>query len=301
MTDSLGNDVEVLSSTDIEFATRAKPESVAGAWLASFTSDNTRNAYRRDLTKFFDWAKENDLPIWNTRRQHIDLWVLSMDLKPATVARRLASVSSFFDYAMDEGLTDINPAQRVRRPKVGNVSNTAWLSAEEVKKFLEAAKGNSRDYATAWLLALGLRAQEIVDAKAEDLTYRQGHRILTVTGKGGRVRNVTLPPAAVDAIDQVLEGAESGYLSPAIGGGQQNRHMITRLVNRLSRAAGLEAKVSPHVLRHSAAVTMLQSTNDVRSTQRALGHASATTTEIYLHGIEDLDNSPTYALGMAYA
>ena len=61
MTDTPGNDVEVLNTADLELATRAKPESVAGAWLASFTSDNTRNAYRRDLTRFFDWAKENDL------------------------------------------------------------------------------------------------------------------------------------------------------------------------------------------------------------------------------------------------
>lgn len=298
MTDTPGNDVEVLNTTDLELATRAKPESVAGAWLASFTSDNTRNAYRRDLTRFFDWAKENDLSIWNTRRQHIDAWVLGMDVKPATIARRLASVSSFFDYAVDEAVTDTNPATRVRRPKVGSVSNTAWLSAEEVKRFIEAAKGSDRDHVTAWLLALGLRAQEVCDAKTSDLTYRQGHRILTVTGKGGRVRNVTLPPQAVAAIEAA---EESEYLSPAIGGGKQNRHMVTRLVNRLARAAGLEARISPHVLRHSAAVTMLQSTNDVRSTQRALGHASATTTEIYLHGIEDLDNSPTYALGLAYA
>jgi len=291
-----------LTTTDVEVSTTANPELVAGAWLASLRSENTQAAYRRDLTRFFDWLGENGLDPWAVQRRHIDLWVLSLDLSPATVARRLASVASFYNYAMDESIIANNPAERVKRPKVSPESGTAWLSAEEVGRFIDAARENARDYATSWLLALGLRVQEVCDANAEDLTNRQGHRLLNVTGKGGRLRSVPLPPSAVDAIEMVLDGRESGPLSPSLSGEPQNRHQITRMVKRLARAASLDVRTTtPHVLRHSAAVAMLSTTRDIRATQRALGHASADTTERYLHSIEDLDSSPVYAAALAYS
>ena len=303
MTGELNSALAPLTNTDIELSTTANPELVAGAFLASLRSDNTRNSYRRDITAFFNWLEEVQLEPWAVQRRHIDAWVLTLDgLSPATIARRLASVSGFYNYAIDESVIATNPAERVKRPKVSQESGTAWLSAEEVGRFIDAARENARDYATSWLLALGLRAQEICDANAEDLTSRQGHTLLTVAGKGGRIRNVPLPPAAIDAIEMVLDGRESGPLSPSLEGERQNRHQITRMVKRLARAAELDVRrITPHVLRHSAAVAMLSSTKDIRATQRALGHASADTTERYLHSIEDLDSSPVYAAALSYA
>ena len=135
-----------LTNTDIEVATTANPELVAGAFLASLRSENTRNSYRRDITAFFNWTAEVQLDPWAVQRRHIDAWVLTLDgLSPATIKRRLASVSGFYNYAIDESVIATNPAERVRRPKVSQESGTAWLSDEEVGRFIDAARENARD------------------------------------------------------------------------------------------------------------------------------------------------------------
>jgi len=294
----------VTSQSAIEAFTPNK-ESVAGAWLASLRSENTRAAYRRDLNKFFEWSADKSIDIWNTKRQHLDLWVteLEADNSPATISRRLASVSSFYQYAQDEEVVAINPAERVKRPHVSADSTTSWLSAEEVGKFITAgATAGARDHAATWLLALGLRVQELCDAEVTDIQSRQGHRVLMVTGKGGKVRSVVLPPQALESIDHIIDGRSSGPVIAGLDGAALNRFQIGRMVKRLARAAGLSVRsTTPHVLRHSAAIAMLSTTRDIRATQRALGHANASTTERYLHSMDDLDSSPLYAAALAYS
>jgi site-specific recombinase XerD len=212
---------------------------------------------------------------------------------PATINRRIAAMSSFFDYAVSEEIIESNPAAKVKRPLVSNAP-TNYLSDAQLKAFISTAfEASPRDHAAAWLLGNGgMRVSELIGAQIQDLVEIRGHRVLVVTVKGNRQREIPLAPPAWDAIQSAIWDRTEGTILLTESGEPMNRCQADRMVRRLARAAGIEMKISPHTLRHSAATSMLAAKADIRSVQKALGHASPSTTERYLHLLTDLDASP---------
>ncbi|MGN9844879.1 tyrosine-type recombinase/integrase [Nonomuraea sp. H19] len=285
------------------------------AWLLSYNSPNTRDAYRRDIAMWFAFCAAHDLDVLEVRRPHGDVYKRWLDLQagkplPAkTLARRLAGVSSWYGYLVEEEAAEFNPFERVRRPRVDRQhSETVALTRTEAREVLHAADhdhGRERLRTAALirlLLETGVRVTEALAAQLSDLGYERGHRTLRIVAKGSKPKTRKVPPAAAYAVGCYLtDRAERAGLvveqldGPlfASGSGQRlDRKDVYELVERIGRQAGIEG-LHPHQLRHTFATLAEESGVGVKKIQAALGHANSATTDIYLKARDRLEDDPS--------
>ncbi len=190
----------------------------------------------------------------------------------------LKALSSFFKF---KGIDMAKYLKPPKRPK----SIPKYLTEDEVKRLLSAAHGNPRDYAILSLLAYsGLRVSELCNLKVEDVDLNE--RVVYVrSGKGDKDRIVVISEKAVEAIENYLFDREDDliYLFASRKGEKISRVQVFRLVKKYALMAGIKKNVTPHVLRHTLATTMLKRGVDIRYIQQFLGHSSVATTQIYTH------------------
>ena len=212
----------------------------------------------------------------------------------STVARRLASLRSFFEYCRREKLADSNPARALRTPRQGR-RLPHFLTTDQVAALLEAPAADQpaglRDRAILeTLYSAGLRVSELVALDIGD--WDRDSNILRVRGKGRKERIAPVGRFAARALSDWVEvRAAATDLGPqdrdAVFLNRFGRRLTARSVGRLLEkhiaAAGLDQRTSPHTLRHSFASHMLDGGADLRSVQELLGHKSLTTTQIYTH------------------
>ena len=211
-----------------------------------------------------------------------------------TIARRLASLRSFFKFCCREGMTMSNPAKALRTPRIGR-KLPHFLTTEQVAKLLEAPPANTpmglRDRAMLeTLYTAGLRVAELVGLNVDD--WDRDANILRVRGKGRKERIAPVGRYAAKALWRWLEvRTPAGDASPddraALFLNRFGRRLTTRSVGRILekylRQTGLDSITSPHTLRHSFATHLLDGGADLRSVQELLGHKNLTTTQIYTH------------------
>lgn len=264
-------------------------------------SDNTLQAYGRDLAQFGEFLVERGL----TEPESIDEACLVSYLdqlvqnrySPGSVARKVSTVRSFIRFlCAQQRLTRspvdaIPPARPVRKlPKC--------LGVEEVSRLLGAPdladELGIRDRAMLeTLYATGLRVSELVGLRADDVNLRMG--MVRCVGKGEKERVVPLGDIAVACIQAYLDrvrprlvaGGRSEYLFLTRRAKPMTRVMFWKIVRRYATAAGITKPITPHVLRHSFATHLLERGADLRSVQEMLGHASIATTHIYTHVTRD--------------
>jgi site-specific recombinase XerD len=241
-------------------------------------------------------------------------------LTPATIARKLSALSSWYDFLAKLRAVEVNPVPGADRPTVSrDHSATVGLTAQEVDALLAAAEADPgptavRNRAALALLAdLGLRVGELVSLDLTDLGHERGHRSVRFVGKGGRPRRRALTPGAADAVDAYLTlraAAErvpvdqlTGPLLVTASGARLDRHAVFRLVRRLARAAGIAAwaKLSPHSLRHAFATSARAEGVALEDVQDAMGHADPRTTRRYDRDRHNLDRDPAYVISAARA
>ncbi|NNF59320.1 MAG: tyrosine-type recombinase/integrase [Rhodothermaceae bacterium] len=275
------------------------------AWLLSQRSDNTRRAYRADIEQLVTFLHDldPDAGLYDLTAEHVNAWArtLAQTASAATVNRRIASLSSFYRWAIANGHTDRNPADatHVRREAVSS-DHAAALTTDEMRALIAAARAaGPRDLLVVLVLAhAGIRVSELVNARNGDLRHERGHCTLVVTGKGNKVRRVVMPPAACELVAD-LDADE--WLVTANDGTQMNRHQVTRVLARLQRRAGIETKVTPHVLRATMITEALDAGVSLWIVQDTAGHADSRTTRSYQRRAASLDKSPTYALAARWA
>lgn len=212
----------------------------------------------------------------------------------ATIARRLASLRSFFRFGQREGWADDNLARPLRNPRRQR-KLPHFLSAEEVVQLLDAPPLNDpaglRDRALLeTMYSGGLRVSETVGLNDADLDLDAG--VMTIRGKGRRERKAALGSYAARMLERWFQArhldsrAESSRQKPVFVN-RFGRRLTTRSVGRLLekylRQTGLDRRTTPHTLRHSFATHLLDRGADIRSVQELLGHKSLTTTQIYTH------------------
>lgn len=212
----------------------------------------------------------------------------------STIARRLASLRSFFRFGQREGWAKTNPAKPLRSPRKGR-SLPHVLSAEELGRLLEAPPSGEplglRDRALLeTMYSAGLRVSELVGISDADLDFRAG--LIRVSGKGRRERMAPIGSYAVGALRLWLRARELNPHEPAgpeapVFVNKFGRRLTTRSVGRMLEKylslTGLDARTTPHSLRHSFATHLLDHGADIRSVQELLGHKSLVTTQIYTH------------------
>ncbi len=227
----------------------------------------------------------------------------------STIARRLASLRSFFKFGLRDGWTTENPAKALRNPRSGR-SLPYFLSTQEVGRLLQTPQAMEplgiRDRAILeTMYSAGVRVGELVGLDSGDILLGEG--IMRVRGKGKRERFAPLGSFAVKAIQvwqrfrrEILAGTlnvagapekrrrpiQDGPDTPLFlnkFGGRLTTRSVARMLEKHIKTAGLDQRTTPHTLRHSFATHLLDRGADIRSVQELLGHKSLVTTQIYTH------------------
>lgn len=307
--------VESMSNANLtlvsDLGTVVRPEhtlaNLAGRWLMAYSSARTREAYRDALDLFAAFLAEHRAgEVMQATRSHLDAWARAMEaaeLKPATRARNIAALSSFYAFAVSEGVLAANPAKAVRRPKVSDKSTRLGLTLDTSRQVLKAAEAMTATHkaAVALLLCAGLRASEAIAVKAADITESLGHTVLAVKGKGGEVAPVVLSPVAMRLLSEAIANANGGTLLQDTEGRPLDRFKLGRIVNRIGKKAQLGRVLTPHDLRHGMITSALEAGEPIHLVQAHARHASPTTTQRYDRNRGRLDNSAAYGLGRALA
>jgi integrase/recombinase XerD len=287
------------------------------AWLWSFReSAHTRAAYQRDVTDFVHWCAGRELDVLAVRRADLDAYAAALTQVPrqrtgrplaaASVARRLAALSSWYAYLVDAGALAHNPTQRVRRPRVDrDHTATVGLTGPEALALRRAAAGDPTlpcaGVLAGFLVELGARVSEACALDVTDLGYDSGHRTVRLRMKGGKTRVRAVPPALAGALEAYLAGRGDGPLFRNGAGSRLDRYTVFRFVRRAAYAAGLPAadRITPHSLRHAWATIARERGASLEERQYALGHADPRTTQRYDRARASLDRDPSYLVAAA--
>ncbi len=283
-------------------ATRVQPSQQWRASLERFDADllrrgaaeKTRRAYASDLAEFAAWATQLGLAPAHVGYPVLRRYAALLSERraaPATVARKLASLRSFFRTLVEHGELRANPADLMASPKQSSHLPDV-LKPEQVAALLDRIGATTplevRDRALFELAyAAGLRAEELVTLDVTSLDF-DGEQV-RVEGKGGKTRFVPVGEPAMRALAGYLERARGALAAdpgqPALFLSKSGRRLSTSDVRRRlrvwARHAAAQGAVHPHALRHSFATHLLEGGADLRAIQELLGHASISTTQIY--------------------
>lgn len=256
---------------------------------------NTQLAYGRDLKKFLLFLKRQKISWVRPGEAALIRFIHEQSrtgLEARSLARLLSSLRGFYKFLVLDGLASQDPTSGLASPKTW-LTLPKFLTLTEVEALLgQADPGTSvglRDRAILEILyAAGLRVSELCQLRLSDINLEEGY--LVCRGKGGKERIVPLGRSAILFTRRYLaevrprldkEGHAALFLSRR--GFPFTRQGIWKLLREYARQAGLAARISPHVLRHSFATHLLERGADLRSVQMMLGHSQITTTQIYTH------------------
>ncbi len=259
-------------------------------------SANTISSYLRDINQFAQWLQiERHCEL---RRASMDAvqdymsWMQVHGKSAASATRFLASVKSFYNYLMAQGILKQNPAKGVASAK-SEKRYPEILTNREVELFLEQpqcvdAKG-IRDHAMLELLyATGMRVSELIALDLDDLNLMAG--FVRCESKG-RERIIPLYRTAIKALGdyvrqirpQIIADSDEAALFVNMNGDRMSRQGFWKIIKYYQERAGIQKEITPHTLRHSFAVHLLENGADLRAIQEMLGHADISSTQVYTH------------------
>ncbi len=274
----------------VEFVEYLKKEKKASA--------NTTEAYKRDIVAFESFLGERGV-LQAADATNADVAAYMMELKnqgksKATTNRKLSSIRTYYRFLMKHGVVKENPTEDIKSPKIER-KELEYLTVDEVVSLLEAPDDSIkgiRDRAMLEVLyATGIRVSEIIEMKMADVNLRMG--FITCSGDHGRARIVPMGVMARKALEQyiltsrnaLLKDKEDGPDTPLFlnyMGDAFSRQGFWKVLKQYGRMVGLEEKITPHILRTSFAVHMVQNGADLKSLQELMGHEDLMATQIYL-------------------
>ena len=271
-------------------------EFLAYASVEKGLSANSIAAYRRDLTRLAEFLAGRDLRVPGASNADLRGFLDALyeaGLSGRSVARYLSSIRSLYRYLVDQGQIVADPSAHLDSPGRWKTL-PKFLTFDEVDQLLSAPVPQtplgSRDLAMLQLLyATGLRVSELIAVRLADLDAKLG--IVRTVGKGDKTRLVPVGRTALDAIESyvdqhrrvILKQASSEFLFVTSLGTSMTRQAFWKLLRKYGLVAGIDKRITPHVLRHSFATHLLERGADLRSLQLMLGHADISTTQIYTH------------------
>jgi len=265
-------------------------------------SDHTIRSYRTDLHQFEAFLTDFDLDYRQVARSDIRMYLAQLKRRrnrKATIARKLASLKSFYRYLKRKHAVDTNPAALVATPKQDKAL-PKFLTLEEINRLFELIDtgdffGKRNRAILELFYATGMRIAELVTIRMKQIDL--DHQLVRVLGKGGKERIVPFGNPAAAALRQYVS-ARRAFLMEA--GALAEEHLflnkdahgisargVRMIVTRFLYMAADRHGLSPHALRHSFATHMLDNGADLRAIQELLGHASLSTTQRYTHITHD--------------
>ena len=253
-------------------------------------SKNTTNSYKRDLNKFANFVIGLEITNYSSINDEIcSAWIgdlFSDGINPRSIQRHLSSAKGFFKYLKKNGLVNTSPFDLISAPKTpSNLPDV--LSPEDVEQLLNFKPSSLievRDMAIVELIySSGLRVSEAIDIDIAD--FEEDMSFLRVIGKGSKTRLVPLGKFAINAIknwlierDKIVNNTDALFLNSK--GTRLSVRSVQIRLKKMALKQGLPP-IYPHMLRHSFATHMLESSGDLRTIQELLGHSSLSTTQIY--------------------
>lgn len=267
--------------------------------LEKALSDNTVEAYLRDVTKLstFCIAHKELTNCTKVNVQIIRDFIVELheqETSAKSQARIISGLKSFYHYLCLEDIIDVNPCDKIERPRLERKLPDT-LSIEEINKLigsidLSNTHGERNRTLLETLYSCGLRVSELINLQCSKLFLDEG--FLIVLGKGNKERLVPLNKTLVKYLKnyiklirshQKIAGGHEDFVFLNNRGKQLTRMMIFTIVKKQAEKSGIKKNISPHTFRHSFATHLLKGGADLRAIQTMLGHESITTTEVYMH------------------
>jgi len=293
-------------------------------FFKNFPSQHTRLNYRNDIEQFLGFLREGFALIKSIEEiQRIHLvayrnFLEENDYAPKTINRKFSAVSSYFDFLVEKGLHQFNPATSVRRPKQEVIAPTLDLSDEQVEALFATLEQSGPSAplhkAIVYLFfATGIRKSELINLKRKDLKYYDNHAVIEVRAKGGKYLLKALHPDCMQVIEDYMHWMqtqgreihpEDWLFQPTrnpLKPGELVRPMgaksIDYIIKKYCKLAGLNHRISAHSARASYIGSALEAGVDLLKVSQDVGHASVRTTQEYNKRRMKIKESPTYNLG----
>ncbi|MDC9715088.1 MAG: site-specific tyrosine recombinase XerD [Gammaproteobacteria bacterium] len=259
-------------------------------WLSSGASQNTLSAYRSDLKLFSKWL---NISLIKVDDKKIGDYFSHRQLTPATQARILTCIRTFYQYLLTMQVVDNNPADKLHHPKQTQKLPT-FLNIAEVEQLLNSPDKKTifgmRDRAMLELLySCGLRVSELINLNYHNISLNEEY--IRIHGKGNKERMLPMGEIAMDYLTiyeqksrpfLLKSGQTDAYFLSNRGAGMSRQNFFY-IIRAYATKAGIDKPLSPHTLRHAFATHLVQQGADLRSVQLMLGHSDISTTQIYTH------------------
>ena len=260
-------------------------------------SENTVSSYMRDIRQFSEWLSENGVPelVSATQVNIRDYLAYLQDQgkSGATASRSLASLKNFYAYAVSGGFLEVSPISGEIHVERGEKKLPQILTGKEVELLLaQPACVDHKGYRDKAMLevmyATGMRVTELISLNVEDVNLELA---LVKCHSGKKSRVIPLYPAAQKALAVYLKDVRSAMVLDAneqalfvnIGGTRMSRQGFWKILKYYQGKAGIEKEITPHTLRHSFAVHLLENGADLGSLQELMGHSDISSTQMYAH------------------
>ena len=258
-------------------------------------SQYTVKSYKRDLNCLSTYCESKSISLWTDLKQtDIRSYMASrhrQGLSSTSLQRELSAIRSFFNFLLKNQLTDNNPGQYIKAPKkTRKLPKT--LDVDQIKSLLEAGTNSTieiRDLAMFELFySSGIRLSELAQLNLTDIDLTD-KSLMVRSGKGGKSRMLPIGSKAVVAINTWLEHRIKSITSTetalfiSTSGTRLGQRSIELRLKQWCKKKGIAENIHPHMLRHSFATHLLESSQDLRAVQELLGHSNISTTQIYTH------------------
>ncbi len=262
-------------------------------------SGNTVSSYMRDIRQYAQWLQESEeLEVLSASQFHINAYLKHMQAEGksgATVSRTLASLKNFYAYAVSTGFLESSPVTEEIHVDRGEKKLPQILTGKEVELLLSQpsavdSKGIRDKAMLEVMYATGIRVTELIDLNVEDVNLDLG--ILKCTS-AKKTRAIPLYPAALRALSVYLREVRSLMIADPqekalfvnVGGSRMSRQGFWKILKFYQAKANIEKDITPHTLRHSFAVHLLENGADLGYLQELMGHSDISSTQMYTHMI----------------
>ena len=263
------------------------------------SSNNTIQAYRRDLNFFFEYLNKNNMDYLKVSYDDVQKYMEELNgegRKAASVSRRLATLRSFYGFLLKKKLIKAIPTNKINMPKIEKKAPMV-LTSDEVEILLSQPKSNDlkgiRDKAMLeFAYATGMKVSEIINLDLKDVNLVDSY---VVCNEGYSKRVVPLGRISKEALVEYLDNSRPYLLKTEdekplfvnIMGNRLTRQGFWKIIKQYQEQAHIDKEITPHVLRHSFATHLLQNGADMRAVQTMLGHTDIASTQVYMNLIDD--------------
>ena len=263
------------------------------------SSNNTIQAYRRDLNFFFEYLNKNNMDYLKVSYDDVQKYMEELNgegRKAASVSRRLATLRSFYGFLLKKKLIKAIPTNKINMPKIEKKAPMV-LTSDEVEILLSQPKSNDlkgiRDKAMLeFAYATGMKVSEIINLDLKDVNLVDSY---VVCNEGYSKRVVPLGRISKEALVEYLDNSRPYLLKTEdekplfvnVMGNRLTRQGFWKIIKQYQEQAHIDKEITPHVLRHSFATHLLQNGADMRAVQTMLGHTDIASTQVYMKLIDD--------------